>query len=145
MTIRIYAASSDSTTRDVCALIRNSGAEPVVVDWRQAPPERRVVAELIRRMDLPVHDLLDGRAADYERLGLDDPTWTDGQLLDLILYDPSLIYGPIVDTPLGVRLCRPAEVVLSLLPEPQVGAFRKEDGSPVIDAKGRRVDGEAPG
>jgi arsenate reductase len=106
------------------------------------PPSRAELVELIRQMSLPVRKLLRRKGTPYDELGLDDPKWTDDQLIDLMLQHPILINRPIVVTPLGVRLCRPSEVVLDILPNPQRGAFVKEDGESVVDAAGRRVGGD---
>jgi arsenate reductase len=136
----MYYASYSPTAHDVLGLIRNSRERPVLVDWRQSPPDRATLVELVRRMAVPVYDLLCQQDPAYETLHLDDPHWTADQLVDLMLYCPMLIAGPIVATPLGVRLCQPAETVLNILPAPQMQPFRKHDGSPVIDDQGRRVD-----
>ena len=140
MTVTIYHDPACRTSRNVLALIRNSGEEPRIVEYLKAPPSRDELVELIRRMDIPVRVLLRRRGTPHEALGLDDPMWTDADLVDLMLRHPILIDRPIVATPLGVRLCRPSETVLNLLPDPQQGAFRKEGGEPVIDERGRRVD-----
>ena len=140
MTVTIYHDPDCATSRDVLALIRNSGEEPRVVDYLEAPPSREELVELLRRMDLPLRTVLRRKGTPYDELGLDDPRWDDDRLLELMLRHPVLINRPIVATPLGVRLCRPSETVLNILPDPQGGAFRKESGEPVIDDQGRRVD-----
>ena len=140
MTVTIYHDPDCATSRDVLALIRNSGEEPRVVEYLKTPPSREELVELLRRMDLPVRDVLRRKGTPYDELGLDDPRWDDDQLVGLMLRHPVLINRPIVATPLGVRLCRPSETVLNILPDPQGGAFRKESGVPVIDDQGRRVD-----
>ena len=140
MTVTIYHDPDCATSRNVLALIRNSGEEPRVVEYLKAPPSREEFVELLRRMDLPVRDVLRREGTPYDELGLDDPEWDDDRLIRLMLRRPVLINSPIVVTPLGVRLCRPSETVLNILPDPQGGAFRKEDGEPVIDDQGRRVD-----
>jgi arsenate reductase (glutaredoxin) len=140
MTVTIYHNPNCATSRNVLALIRNSGEEPQVIDYLKAPPSRERVVDLLRRMDIPVRDVLRRKGTPYDELGLDDPKWDDDQLIDWMLRYPILINRPIVVTPLGVRLCRPAETVLNILPAPQSGAFRKENGEPVIDDLGRRVD-----
>ncbi len=140
MTVTIYHNPACGTSRNVLALIRNSGEEPVVVEYLKAPPSREQLVDLIRRMDIPVRDLLRRKGTPYDELGLDDPILTDDQLLDAMMAHPILIDRPIVVTPLGVRLCRPSETVLNLLTREQDGAFNKEDGEPVIDGQGRRVD-----
>ena len=140
MTVTIYHNPDCATSRNVLALIRNSGVEPRVVEYLKAPPSREDLAELLRRMDLPLRAVLRRKGTPYDKLGLDDPRWDDDRLVELMLRHPVLIDRPIVATPLGVRLCRPSETVLNILPDPQGGAFRKESGEPVIDGLGRRVD-----
>ena len=140
MTVTIYHDPDCATSRNVLALIRNSGEEPRVVEYLKAPPSREELVELLRRMDIPPRAVLRRKGTPYDELGLDDPKWDDDRLLELMLRHPVLINRPIVATPLGVRLCRPSETVLNILPDPQGGAFRKESGEPVIDGLGRRVD-----
>ena len=140
MTVTIYHDPGCATSRNVLALVRNSGVEPRVVEYLQAPPSREDLVELLRRMDLPLRTVLRRKGTPYDQLGLDDPRWDDDRLVELMLRHPVLINRPIVATPLGVRLCRPSETVLNILPDPQGGAFRKESGEPVIDDQGRRVD-----
>ena len=140
MTVTIYHDPDCATSRDVLALIRNSGVEPRVVEYLKAPPSREEFVELLRRMDLPLRAVLRRKGTPYDDLGLDDPRWDDDRLVELMLRHPVLIDRPIVATPLGVRLCRPSESVLNILPAPQGGPFRKESGEPVIDGLGRRVD-----
>jgi arsenate reductase len=137
--ITIYHNPACGTSRNVLGLIRNSGVEPRIVEYLKAPPSREELVDLIRRMGIPVRDLLRRKGTPYDELGLDDPALTDGQLVDAMLVHPILINRPIVVTPLGVRLCRPSEAVLDILPDPQRGAFAKEDGEQVVDAAGRRV------
>lgn len=120
-------------------MIRNSGEEPQVIEYLKSPPSRQELAELIRRMGIAPRDLLRRKGTPYDALGLDDPKFTDGELIDFMIEQPILINRPIVVTPLGVKLCRPSEVVLDLLPNSQRGAFAKEDGEVVIDAAGQRV------
>ncbi|MEO8808525.1 MAG: arsenate reductase (glutaredoxin) [Burkholderiaceae bacterium] len=138
-TITIFHNPACGTSRNVLALIRNSGAEPVVVDYLKTPPGRAKLVELIAELGIPVRELLRRKGAPYDELQLGDPTWTDDQLIDFMVAHPILMNRPIVVAPLGTRLCRPSEVVLDLLPSPQQGAFSKEDGEAVVDAKGRRV------
>ncbi|WP_156963803.1 arsenate reductase (glutaredoxin) [Muricoccus aerilatus] len=140
VTVTIYHNPACGTSRNTLALIRNSGEEPEVIEYLKTPPSREVLADLIRRMGVPVRDVLREKGTPYAELGLGDRSLTDEQLLDAMMAHPILINRPIVVTPLGVRLCRPSETVLNLLPEPQRGAFSKEDGEPVVDAEGRRVD-----
>jgi arsenate reductase len=138
-TITIYHNPSCGTSRNTLALIRNSGAEPNVIEYLNTPPDRATLQALIAQMGIPVREVLRSKGALYEELGLADSKWTDDQLIDFMLQHPILINRPIVVTPLGARLCRPSEAVLEILPQPQRGAFSKEDGEPVVDAQGRRV------
>jgi arsenate reductase len=142
VTVTIYHNPACGTSRNVLGLIRNSGEEPLVVEYLKTPPERSELVALIRRMGMPVRDLLRRKGTPYDALGLDAPGWTDDQLIDLMRAHPILINRPVVVTPLGVRLCRPSEVVLDILPGRQRGAFVKEDGEAVVDAAGHRVGGE---
>ena len=137
--ITIYHNPSCGTSRNVLALIRNSGVEPMVIEYLQTPPDRATLVGLIQAMDMPVHDLLRQKGTPYDELGLGEPKWTDEQLIDFMLQHPILINRPIVVTPVGTRLCRPSEAVLDILPQPQQAAFSKEDGEAVIDSKGNRI------
>ncbi len=140
MAITIYHNPTCATSRNVLALIRNSGEEPHVINYLKAPPSREELVDLIRRMDIPVRELLRQKGTRYTELGLDDPKLTEDQLVDAMMAHPILINRPIVVTPLGVRLCRPSEAVLNVLPREQSGPFQKEGGEQVIDDQGRRVD-----
>ncbi|MXP65087.1 arsenate reductase (glutaredoxin) [Roseomonas sp. M0104] len=142
MTVTIYHNPACGTSRNVLALIRNSGEEPEVVEYLKTPPSREALAGLIRRMGVAVRDVLRQKGTPYEELGLGDPSLTNDQLLDAMMAHPILINRPIVVTPLGARLCRPSEAVLDLLVKPQRGAFAKEDGTPVADTAGRRLPAE---
>jgi arsenate reductase (glutaredoxin) len=137
--ITIYHNPACGTSRNVLGLIRNSGAEPEIIEYLQTPPDRDTLVALIDAIGIPVRDVLRIKGTPYAELGLDDPGLTDAQLIDAMLAHPVLINRPIVVTPLGTRLCRPSEAVLDILPQPQRGAFAKEDGEPVIDAEGNRV------
>jgi arsenate reductase len=137
--ITIYHNPACGTSRNVLALIRNSGAEPVVIEYLKTPPDRATLVELIAALGGSVRGLLRRKGTPYDELKLDDPAWTDAQLIDFIVAHPILMNRPVVATKLGTRLCRPSEAVLDILPSPQRGAFSKEDGEPVIDAEGRRV------
>lgn len=139
MTITIYHNPACGTSRNVLALIRNSGEEPTIVEYLKTPPTRDELADLIRRMGIAPRDLLRRKGTSYDARGLDDPKYGDEELIALMAEDPLLINRPIVVTPLGVKLCRPSEAVLDILPNPQRGAFSKEDGDAVVDAGGRRV------
>ncbi|WP_295521647.1 arsenate reductase (glutaredoxin) [uncultured Pseudacidovorax sp.] len=138
-TITIYHNPACGTSRNVLAMIRNSGAEPQVIEYLKTPPDRATLERLIAAMGIAPRELLRQKGTPYEALGLDSATWTDAQLIDFMLQEPILINRPIVVTPLGTRLCRPSEAVLDLLPQPQQGAFTKEDGEAVIDAQGARI------
>ena len=137
--ITIYHNPDCGTSRNTLALIRNSGVEPVVIEYLKAPPVRAELVELIAAMGVPVRNVLRQKGTPCDDLKLDDPTWTDDELIDFMVRHPILINRPIVVTPLGTRLCRPSEAVLDILPSPQLAPFAKEDGEPVIDLKGRRV------
>jgi arsenate reductase (glutaredoxin) len=140
MTVTIYHNPNCGTSRNVLALIRNSGEEPEVIEYLKTPPSRERLKGLIAAMGISVRDLLRRKGTPYEELGLDDPKFTDDELIDVMLQDPILINRPIVETPLGTRLCRPSESVLEILPNPQRGEYRKEDGDLVVDAQGRPVE-----
>ena len=140
--ITIYHNPACGTSRNVLGLIRNSGVEPRVIEYLKTPPSRAELMGLIARLGIPVRDLLRRKGTPYDELGLADPNWTDDELVDRMLEHPILINRPIVVTPLGVRLCRPSETVLDLLPDPQRGAFAKEDGERVVGEAGRRVPGD---
>ncbi len=139
--ITIYHNPQCGTSRNTLALIRNSGAEPEVIEYMKTPPSRETLKQLIAAMGMPVRDLIRQKGTPYAELKLDDPALTDDQLLDAMLAHPILINRPIVVTPIGTRLCRPSEAVLDILPAPQQGAFAKEDGELVINDKGERVAG----
>ncbi|MCD2514671.1 arsenate reductase (glutaredoxin) [Comamonas endophytica] len=138
-TITIYHNPACGTSRNVLALIRNSGEKPCVIEYLKTPPDRATLERLLATMAIPVRDLLRQKGTPFDELGLADPKWTDQQLIDFMLEHPILINRPIVVTPLGTRLCRPSEAVLDILPRPQQGALSKEDGEAVIDAKGQCV------
>jgi arsenate reductase len=137
--VTIYHNPACGTSRNTLAMIRNSGAEPEVVEYLATPPSREKLAALVAAMGLTVRELLRRKGTPYDELGLDDPKWTDEQLLELMVKHPILIERPIVATARGTRLCRPSELVLDILPSPQRGPFAKEDGEVVVDATGRRV------
>lgn len=139
MDIRIYHNPACGTSRNTLALIRNTGIEPQVIEYLATPPGREELREMIAKAGLTVRAAIREKGTPYAELGLDNPALTDEQLLDAMLANPILINRPFVVTPLGVRLCRPSEAVLDILPLPQQGAFSKEDGEAVIDAAGKRV------
>ncbi|HBP1971195.1 TPA: arsenate reductase (glutaredoxin) [Pseudomonas aeruginosa] len=138
-TITIYHNPACGTSRNVLGLIRNSGEEPTIIEYLKTPPDRDTLRALIAAMGVPVRSVLREKGTPYAELGLGDPKWDDEQLIDFMLQHLILINRPIVVTPLGTRLCRPSETVLDLLPQPQRGAFNKEDGEPVVNTEGRRV------
>ena len=137
--ITIYHNPACGTSRNVLAMIRNSGEEPVVIEYLKTPPDRATLTALIAAMGVPVRAVLREKGTPYAELGLDDPKWSDEQLIGFMLQHPILINRPIVVTPLGTMLCRPSETVLDILPQSQRGAFSKEDGEAVVNAEGRRV------
>ena len=137
--ITIYHNPQCGTSRNTLAMIRNSGAEPEVIEYLKTPPDRATLLALIAATGQPVINAVRTKEALFTELHLDAPGVTDAQLIDAMLAHPVLINRPIVVTPLGTRLCRPSEQVLDILPAPQKGAFAKEDGEVVIDAKGRRA------
>jgi arsenate reductase len=137
--ITIYHNPACGTSRNVLALIRNSGEEPTVIEYLKTPPDRATLTQLIAEMGVSVRSVLREKGTPYAELSLDDPKLSDEQLIDFMLQYPILMNRPIVVTPLGTRLCRPSETVLDILPQPQRGAFNKEDGEAVVDAEGRRV------
>lgn len=135
MTITIYHNPACGTSRNTLAIIRQSGEEPRVVEYLKSPPSREELQALIAAMGIEPRDLLRKKGTPYDELGLDDPKWTDAQLIDFMLQHPILINRPIVVTPLGTRLCRPSEAVLDILPNPDIGDFTKEDGEIVRSPK----------
>ncbi len=128
MTITIYHNPDCGTSRNVLAMIRRSGEEPTIIEYLKTPPSRVRLMELIAAMGISVRGLLREKGTPYAELGLADPKWTDDQLLDFMQACPILINRPIVVTPRGVKLCRPSETVLAILPNPHIGRFVKEDG-----------------
>jgi arsenate reductase (glutaredoxin) len=136
--IIIYHNPDCATSRNVLALIRNSGIEPHVIEYLKTPPSRLLLQQLIARMGVSVRSVLREKGTPFAELGLQNPALSDDQLLDAMMAHPILINRPIVVTPLGVRLCRPSDAILAILPAAQQGEFRKEDGELVIDAAGRR-------
>jgi arsenate reductase len=136
--VTIFHNPQCGTSRNTLALIRNAGIEPEVVLYLETPPTRAELVQLIQDCGVSVRDVLRSKGDVYDALKLDDATLSDDALLDAMMAHPILINRPIVVTPLGTRLCRPSEQVLDLLPQPQQGAFSKEDGEVVIDAQGQR-------
>ena len=137
--IVIYHNPECGTSRNTRAMIRNAGIEPHVVEYLKTPPSRALLVDLIDRAGMMPRDLLREKGTPYADLGLGNTSLSDDALVDAMMAHPVLINRPLVVSPLGVKLCRPSEAVLDLLPEPQQGAFAKEDGEQVVDASGQRV------
>jgi len=137
--ITIYHNPACGTSRNTLALIRNSGTEPTVILYLETPPSRDELKKLIADMGISVRNLLRKNTDPYEHLGLAGDRFSDDELLDAMLAYPILINRPVVVTSLGTKLCRPSEVVLDILPDPQQGAFIKEDGEAIIDEQGNHV------
>ncbi len=140
--IVIYHNPVCGTSRNTLEMIRNSGNEPTIIYYLDTPPSHDELVKLIADMGITVRALLRKNVEPYEQLGLDNGLLTDEQLIEFMLQYPILINRPIVVTPIGTRLCRPSEVVLDILPEPQQAAFTKEDGEKVIDQAGNRIKPE---
>lgn len=139
MTITIYHNPACGTSRNTLAMIRQSGEEPEVIEYLEAPPSRERLVELIAAMGVAPRDLLRRKEPAFVELGLGDPRWADEELVDLMIKHPILMNRPIVVTEKGVVLARPSEAVLDILPNPHIGPFVKEDGEVVIDRTGRRL------
>ena len=139
MTITIYHNPACGTSRNALAMIRQSGDEPQVIEYLMNPPSRERLLELIAAMGITPRELLREKGTPFNDLNLGDPKWSDDEIVDFMLAHPILINRPIVVTPLGVKLCRPWEAVLDILPNPDIGPFTKDDGDVVIDTTGRRV------
>ena len=137
--IVIYHNPACGTSRNTLAMIRNAGIEPHVIEYLKTPPARALLVELIDRAGMRPRDLLREKGTPYAELGLGDPSLPDDALVDAMIEHPILINRPLVVSRMGVKLCRPSEAVLDLLPEPQQGAFAKEDGEQVVDASGQRI------
>ena len=140
MAIKIYHNPKCGTSRNTLALIKNSGEEPEVIEYLSDPPTKAQLKQLIMDMGDGVRAVIRAKEAIYTELNMQDKNLSDESLIDLMLANPILINRPIVVTPLGTKLCRPSELVLDILPQPQLGAFAKEDGELVIDANGKRVE-----
>lgn len=137
--IILYHNPDCGTSRNVLAMIRNAGIEPHIVEYLKTPPARALLEQLIGRAGMRPRELLREKGTPYAELGLGNPDLPDSALIDAMMAHPILINRPIMVSPLGVKLCRPSEAVLDLLPAPQLGAFAKEDGEAVIDANGQRL------
>lgn len=140
--IIIYHNPECGTSRNALAMIRNAGIEPHVVEYLKTPPSRAMIESLLSRAAIPARALLREKGTPYAELGLGNSDLTNAELIDAMMEHPILINRPLVVSPLGVKLCRPSEEVLDLLPEGQSAAFAKEDGEQVIDAAGNRVGAE---
>lgn len=138
-TVTIYHNPKCGTSRNTLALIRNTGVEPRVIHYLETPPSRDELVALVKATGGSVRDLIRSKQEIFSELGLADAKWCDDELIDFMLVHPILINRPIVVTSKGTRLCRPSEVVLDILPLPQLGAFTKEDGESVVNAQGQRV------
>lgn len=132
--ITIYHNPQCGTSRNVLAMIRNSGVEPNVIEYLKTPPDAARLRALVAAAGMPVRELMRRKGTPYDELGLDDPKWSEADLIGFMLAHPILINRPIVVTPKGTRLCRPSETVLDILPSPQQGGFTKEDGEVVVPA-----------
>ena len=137
--ITIFHNPACGTSRNTLAIIRHAGSEPEVIEYLQTPPSKQRLQELIAAMGLPVRAVIREKGTPYGALQLADPKWSDDELIDFMLAHPILINRPIVVTPLGIKLCRPSEEVLEILPSPTLTPFTKEDGELVIDTGVRRV------
>ncbi|ASV96769.1 arsenate reductase (glutaredoxin) [Paraburkholderia aromaticivorans] len=139
MTVTIYHNPDCGTSRNTLAMIRNAGIEPTVIEYLKTPLSRATLVDLIGRSGLGVRDVMRQKGTPYADLGLDDPLLSDDQLIDAMLEHPILINRPLVVTDHGVRLCRPSEVILDILPKARSVPFVKEDGEVVVDEHGHRV------
>jgi arsenate reductase len=142
--VTIYHNPACGTSRNVLGLIRNSGEEPHIIEYLKTPPSRAELASLIARMEISVRSLLRRKGTPYDSLGLENPALIDDELMDAMMAHPILINRPIIVTPKGVKLCRPSETVLEILPNPQRRAFAKEDGEVVVGAEGKRAGRPTP-
>ena len=141
MTVTIYHNPECGTSRNTLAMIRQSGVEPIVIDYRKAPPSRTRIRELVAAAGMTLRQAIRQKDTPYAELGLADPSLSDDQLLDAMAAHPILLNRPFVETPLGTLLCRPSELVLDILENPDIGPFTKEDGEVIIDAEGKRLTG----
>ena len=139
MSVTIYHNPQCGTSRNTLELIRNTGQEPVIIHYLSNPPTRDVLVQLLAAMNISARELLRKKGTPFDDLNLADPTLSDDSLIDFMIQYPILINRPIVITDMGTKLCRPSELVLDILPLPQLHAFNKEDGEKVIDQEGHRV------
>lgn len=139
MTVTIYHNPECGTSRNTLAMIRQSGVEPIVIEYLKNPPSRERIVELVSAAGMTLRQAIRQKDTPYEELGLADVSLSDSVLLDALEKHPILLNRPFVETPIGTRLCRPSEVVLDILENPDIGPFTKEDGEVIIDAAGKRV------
>ena len=139
MTVTIYHNPACGTSRNTLAMIRQSGVDPVVIDYLKTPPSRARIVELVAAAGMPLRDVIRQKDTPFAALGLDDMSLSDAALLDAIVAHPILLNRPLVETALGTRLCRPSELVLDILENPDIGPFTKEDGEIIIDREGKRL------
>jgi arsenate reductase len=137
--IKIYHNPACGTSRNTLELIRNTGQEPEVIEYLQTPPSKEELITLIEKSELSVREAIRKNVEPYEKLELAQEHWTDDQLINFMLEYPILINRPFVGTDIGIKLCRPSELVLDLLSAPQLNAFSKEDGEAIIDQDGNRI------
>ena len=139
MTVTIYHNPECGTSRNTLAMIRQSGVEPVIIEYLRTPPTRMRIQELVAAAGISLREAIRQKDTPYAELGLADASLTDEVLLDAIEAHPVLLNRPFVETPVGTRLCRPSEVVLDILENADIGPFTKEDGEVIIDAEGKRI------
>jgi len=139
VTVTIYHNPACGTSRNTLAMIRQSGVEPQVIEYLKTPPSRSRIIELVTAAGLSLRDAIRRKDTPFEALGLADPSLSEADLLDAIATNPILFNRPFVETPLGTRLCRPSELVLDILENPDIGPFSKEDGEVIITAEGKRL------
>jgi arsenate reductase len=137
--VTIFHNPACGTSRNTLALLRHAGIDPEVVEYLKTPPSRDKLKALLQEMGMPVRSLLRRKGTPYDELDVDDPKWSDEQLLDFMQQHPILMERPIVQTPLGTKVCRPSEEVLELLPVGPVAPFTKEDGDVIVDPGTRRA------
>ncbi|ENV61985.1 arsenate reductase (glutaredoxin) [Acinetobacter soli] len=137
--IKIYHNPACGTSRNTLELIRNTGQEPEIIEYLKIPPTKEELITLIEKSGLSVREAIRKNVEPYEKLELQQEHWTYNQLIGFMLEYPILINRPFVVTDLGIKLCRPSELVLDLLSPPQLNAFSKEDGEVIIDQNGNRV------
>lgn len=139
MTVTIYHNPECGTSRNTLAMIRQSGVEPTVIEYLKNPPSRERIMELVSAAGITLREAIRQKDTPYDALGLGDTSLSDDALLDAIGRHPVLLNRPFVETPIGTRLCRPSELVLDILENPDIGPFTKEDGEVIIDAEGKRL------